>query len=309
VFVVISRRLLPGVSFRPRFDWATARQILSFSTLKFFSTLSGQVVFQLDRLLIASFLPLASVTHYAISLSLAQKIVAAIPNVTTAVFPAISQVRHRGDDLVGLYLRVVKLVAVIVLPVAVVLIVFANRILTLWMGSEVATHSSATLRALSLAFLVASYAAVPGVFVEAMGRPGVAAFFASISAVLNVALTLVLIPRMGIMGPAVALFINGLVTVPLFIARANRSVLRISNATVVRNGILKPLLAAVFLFLFYSVMSRFVSAPVGLGLVIVSGGILFLSLCVALGVIDRSERRMVMEFAAAYLWKGKSNAA
>lgn len=307
-FVIISRRLLPGVSFRPRFEVTTARRVLSFSAFKVFSTLSGQVVFQLDRLLIASFLPLASVSHYVIPLSLAQKIIFVVPNVTTAVFPAISEFRLRENGLADLYVRVVKLVAILVLPMTVVLVVFANRILTLWMGAEVAAHSSTTLRVLALAFLVASYAAAPGTFVEALGRPGIPAFFASLSAVLNLSVTLLLIPRFGILGPAIALLVNGVITVPLFLARAHRSVLHIKSWNVIRSGILKPLLAAGLLFLFCFALSRFANGLLGLSVVVVTGGVLFVLLCLGLGVVDSVERKMIMEHLNLGILKGKGNA-
>ena len=309
VFVVISRRLLPGVSFRPRFDASAARQVLSFSVLKVFSTLSGQVVFQLDRLLIASFLPLASVSYYAIPLALAQKIIFVVPNITTAVFPAISQFRLRENGVPDLYVRVLKMVALLVLPMTVVLVVFAKPILTLWMGAEVAAHSSAALRVLAVAFLVVSYAAVPGTFVEALGRPGIPAFFATVSAVVNLSITLLLIPRVGILGPAIALLVNGVITVPLFLDRAHRKVLQIKNWTVIRQGILRPLLAASLLFLFCSALSRYAIGLVGLGVVVGTGGILFVLLCFGLGVVDPVERKMIMEYLNTRLLRGKGNAA
>jgi len=308
-FVIISRRLLPGVSFRPRFDWPTARQILSFSVLKVFSILSGQIVFQLDRLLVAAFLPLASVTHYAIPLSLAQKIISVIPNVTTAVFPAVSQVRLQENGLVEFYVRVVKFVALLVLPLAAVLLVFADRILTLWMGAEIAAYSTTALRWMALAFLVASFAAVPGVFVEALGHPGIPAFFAAISAVLNLSFTLAFIPRWGIVGPALALLGNGLITVPLFLDRAHRRVLKVKNWTVVRHGLLGPLFAGALLLLFYLAFLRYTASLIGFAVVLCAGGLFFVSLCLGLGVVDRAERKLIMEYVRARTLGGRSDAA
>ena len=54
VFILVARRLLPTVSFRPVFDTPTAKQIMRFSALKVFSVVSGQIVFQLDKVLIAA---------------------------------------------------------------------------------------------------------------------------------------------------------------------------------------------------------------------------------------------------------------
>ena len=308
-FVVISHRLLPGVSFRPRFEWTTARRILSFSALKFFSVLSGQIVFQLDRLLVAAFLPLASVSYYVIALSLAQKVITVIPNVTTAVFPAISQFRLRENGVTDLYVRVVKMVAILVLPMTVILVMFAEQILTLWMGAEVAAHSAPALRVLSVAFLVTSYAAVPGVFAEALGRPGIPAFFAALSAVLNLSFTLLLIPHFGIVGPALALLANGLIAVPMFLDRAHRKVIGIGNWDTVRRGMVRPLVAGAILVLFYLAVSGAARGLLGLTIVVAAGGIVFVLLCLGLGVIDRVERRMIKDFVYTYVIRGKVDAA
>jgi O-antigen/teichoic acid export membrane protein len=307
-FLIISRRLLPEVRFAPRFDLQTARKILRFSVLKMFSVLSGIVVFQLDRLLIAIFLPIASVSHYVIPLTLAQKIVSIIPNVTTAVFPAVSDYHARGHGLAELYARVTKLVALMVLPLSIVLLIFAEPILTVWMGADVAAHSTVTLRWLALAFLVASFAAVPGVFVEAMGRPGIPAAFAALSAVLNLSITLLLIRPLGVVAPAIALLVNGLITVPLFLGKVHRDVLHVSSWTVIKQSMLRPLLAAALLVGFYLAFLPMTHGLLRLGIVVCAGGVLFLLLCLGLGVVDREERKLIMELVRSRVLGGGSHA-
>ncbi len=299
VFVLVARHLLPGVSFRPAFDGPTARRIMRFSALKVFSVISGQVVFQLDKVLIAAFLPLASVSYYVVPLGLAQRIISVIPNITTAVFPAVSEFKANQERLNDLYVRVAKGVLMAVLPITVALVMFAEKILAYWMGADFATNGAATLRFLAIAFFLASFAAVPGVFVEGLGKPGIPAFFAVISAVLNLGLALLFIPRWGIAGPALALIVNSLITVPLFVDRVNRKVLGLRNTTLLRHGFVKPLVAAIPMGLFFVVVRPYAKNLPELGGIILAGAGLYVLLCLWFGAIDAAERRMIGEY-----WKG-----
>lgn len=297
IFVLIARRLLPPqTSFRPGYDPATAKRILQFSVLKFLSVISGQIVFQLDKLLIAVFLPLASVSYYVIPLGLAQRIISIIPNITTAVFPAVSQFRSDPDRLNDLYLRVSKGVLIVVLPLAMVLTVFARTILLLWMGADFAEQGTATLQYLAIAFLLASFAAVPGVFVEGLGRPGIPSLFAGISAVLNLGFALLLIPRVGIAGPALALILNSMITVPSFIDRVNRKVLRIPNLAFLRRAVVGPLLAIVPSSVLLLIVRAQVHSLLTLGAAAALACLVYGAVCFAFGVIDVREREMISEY-------------
>jgi len=297
VFVLIARRLLPPqTSFRPKYDGATAKRILRFSVLKVFSIISGQIVFQLDKLLVAAFLPLASVSYYVIPLGLAQRIISIIPNITTAVFPAVSEFRSDREKLNDLYLRVAKGVLMVVLPIAMMLVVFARTILLLWMGPDFAAQGTATLQYLALAFFLASFAAVPGVFVEGLGKPEIPSLFAGISAVLNLGFALLLIPRIGIAGPAVALIFNSMITVPLFIDRVNRKVLQVKNGTFVRRAVLKPLVAIAPACGLLMVLKSRVDSLLTLGAVALLACVFYAALCLLLGVIDAAERKMIVEY-------------
>ena len=200
-----------------------------------------------------------------IPLSLAQKIISVIPSITTAVFPAVSEFKADKARLNDLYVRVAKGVLMAVLPITVVLVTFTEKILAFWMGAEFAEHGTATLQFLAIAFFLASFAAVPGVFVEGLGRPGNTAFFSVISAVLNLGFALLFIPRWGIAGPALALIANSLITIPLFINRVNRKVLGVRNPVFLRSGFVKPVLAAVPMWLLFALLEPYARNLLELG--------------------------------------------
>jgi O-antigen/teichoic acid export membrane protein len=294
VFVMVSRRLLPGVAFRPAFDVPTAKRVLHFSSMKVISIISGHVVFQLDKLLVAAFLPLASVTYYVVSLSLAQKMLTVIPNVTTAVFPAVSEFRADKERLNDLYLRVSKAVLLLVLPMAVALVVFAEKVLAYWMGPEFALHGATALRWMAMAFLLASFAAVPDVFAGALGRPGICAFFSGVGAVVNLSVAVLFIPKWGISGPALALLVSGGLSTPLFIHRVNRKVLAVRSLSLIWTSYAKPFLAAGFLWLFFTLLASWPKNLVQLGGLVLVGSGLYVLFCLAIGAIDAVEKEMII---------------
>jgi len=294
VFVMVSRRLLPGVAFRPAFDVPTAKRVLHFSSMKVISIISGHVVFQLDKLLVAAFLPLASVTYYVVSLSLAQKMLTVIPNVTTAVFPAVSEFRADKERLNDLYLRVSKAVLLLVLPMAVALVVFAEKVLAYWMGPDFALHGAAALRWMAMAFLLASFAAVPDVFAGALGKPGICAFFSGVGAVVNLGVAVLFIPKWGISGPALALLVSGGLSTPLFIHRVNRKVLAVRSLSLIGTSYAKPFLAAGFLWLFFTLLASWPKNLVQLGGLVLVGSGLYVLFCLAIGAIDAVEKEMII---------------
>jgi len=212
-----------------------------------------------------------------------------IPNITNAVFPAVSEYREKKDEQKELYLRASKSVLLLLLPVALVLFALAEKILGFWMGPDFAAQSTRVLQLLTVGFLLASFSAVPCVFAEGLGRPELPAVFASISALLNLGFALVFIPRFGIVGAAMALIANAVLQVPLFIRTINRRLIGVGGAEFVKYSYVKPILAASALLPFYLITTRYVENVIHLGLLILAGSGLYAFFCFTLGCIEPAE--------------------
>ena len=76
-------------------------------------------------------------------------------------------------------------------------------------------------------------------------RPRVTTAFSLASCLLNVGLSLVLIPAFGIVGAAFAILANSLLLVPLFIVYVHRTVLDLGVWELVRRSLVRPFAAAV----------------------------------------------------------------
>lgn len=293
VFVIVSKRLLPEVSFKPKVDIIIMKQLFRFSTFIVILNICCQIVWQTDRLLIAMFLPIASVTYYVVPLNLVQKMLSLISNITTAVFPAVSEYKDDQQQLKQLYLRAAKIVLMLLLPVALVLFTMADKILGFWMGSDFAAQSSTVLQVLTVGFLLGSFSAAPGIFAMGLGKPEIPAFFAIISAILNLLFALIFIPRFGIVGAGMALIGNCILQVPMFIHTVNRKVLHVTSWELISRSYLRPLFASIFVLPFYLLCRGYVTNFVGLIVIAVLGSMLYLTLYVLTGGIDLADKVML----------------
>jgi O-antigen/teichoic acid export membrane protein len=244
-FVRTVRRLVPGISLSPRPDLRTLRLLAGFGGLKFANQVSPQSVYHLDKLLLGALASVSAVAWYAVPVMVSQRLVAVVGNVASAFLPAASELhgasdRRRFDEL---YVRATKLVALLVLPLALVLVVDAEPLLRAWLGVEFARHSATPLRILAAAYAVNAFSTIPAVACDSVGRPRVTTAFSVLSTALNLAVSVALIPAYGAVGAAIAVLVNSVLLVPVFLVYVHRRVLRTSVVPLLRRSLLRPMLS------------------------------------------------------------------
>ena len=133
-------------------------------------------------------------------------------------------------------------------PAFVILFIFADAIIRAWIGGEpgrvLAIEGSTTLRWLAAASLIQAIAVVPIIVSEAVGKPEVNNGFAVLSAIVTVPLVLILVPRLGIEGAAIAYFITSITLTLAFIFYAVRRFAQVGIRQLISESLLRPLLAA-----------------------------------------------------------------
>jgi len=287
------KKILPNLSLKLRFEREIFLKLLKFSGYKFIGNTGGQIVFQLDKLILGFFHPISYVTFYTVPVTLVQKAFSLMLNITNAVFPALSHSftsgnRERSKDL---YLRMGKFIVFIMTPLMAILFIFADLILVLWLNGEFALRSYQTLRILSVAYFIAALSA-PGVIAsDASGNPRLPAIFSSISAVINVVAAFILIPRFGIEGAAYALLINFIAQVPIFMFIVNKSLMKISNLEFISKSILKPLTSGVLAGLITSFFNNLIPVSWGkliLGVIVFSSSYLIINFLI--GTFDQKDK-------------------
>jgi O-antigen/teichoic acid export membrane protein len=248
LFIAVSRLLLPGLSMRPRFDRESFFAIARFSGFKFAGSIGGLLTYRFDQIAIGAFLGVRAAGVYVVPATAATRILALLTDMVLPLFPRISKLAADPALVRSLLLRSVRMMALLAAPTFAVLFVFADAIIRNWIGGEqgrtLAIEGEGTLRWLAAASLIQSIAVVPVIVSEAAGKPEINNGFAVLSALINVPLVLLLVPRLGIEGAAIAFFINSATQTVVFIFYAARRFAQVTVRQLIAESLARPLLAA-----------------------------------------------------------------
>jgi O-antigen/teichoic acid export membrane protein len=228
--VIIARRLVPELSFRPSLDTARLRALASFSIWIFAGNASAFVLYQFDRFLLGALASVSAVTYYAIAGSAASYIYALVPTIAAIAIPASTQLFAERDYARArrLYERATRLCLLLAASVAVPVIAFSYDALVLWLGEAYAAKAALLLQLLALTYLLLSLSVVPFNMLVGAGRPKISALLNVAMAVVNVVLVVILVPSFGAAGAAVA-YLASVMFFPAFAWFAERDALLYSK--------------------------------------------------------------------------------
>lgn len=309
VFAVLAPRLVPGVRFWPRISRGALRELGAFGAKRFISQAGVQAVFLLDRIIVGAFLPIRAVTFYAVPLTITQKFLVFHGSITNAYFPAASELHGLRDArrMRRLYLTTLKLNAVIILLLVSLVGGFAHPILDAWLGSSFATGSEAILVVLALGYGLTALVGVSGHLTDAAGHPGWTATYVGAGAVLNVVVSLILVPRIGAIGAAYALLIQNGVGGLAFLLTVQWRILRLTLGEMVRQ-LIRPFAAALVVTAFALLLGPHLHGVIAVLVALIAGSALYLGLTWALGVWDAREQQLARETISAAIllaWRRK----
>lgn len=299
VFVIAARQLLPGVSFRPRIDRGAIRELAGFGLMRFINQASGQIVFQLDRLIVAALLPIRAVTLYSVPLTIAQRFSTIQFIFSGAFFPAASELHGAQETLRlrRLYLSSLKASLVMLLPLVILVAGFAHPILATWIGPAFAEASGDVLVILALAYGLATLIGVPALASDATGHAQWTATFAIISAIINLSLTVLLVPRLGPIGAAYALLLNAGTQGMFFLYLVQHWFVRVPLLVCLKQVAVRPLAAGAILTLYSILLSPHVDSFAALIGALAAGGFLYLVCTVIFRVWDDKEMQLARSLA------------
>lgn len=169
------------------------------------SNVLGPLMVTFDRFLIGSLISIAAVAYYSIPYEVVTKLWLISSALIGVLFPAFSATNSVDRArLAFLYESGVKYIFIFLLPLTLVLVIFAPEGLALWLGSDFAHNSASVARLLAVAVLVNSTAHVPFAHLQSVGRPDVTAKVHLIELPIYVAMLFFLARHWGITGVAVA---------------------------------------------------------------------------------------------------------
>ncbi len=267
VFVFASRRLLPGVSFRPRVDREEARRLFALALPTALSSAGSRAVSRLDRILVGSFWPVQQVTYYTVPVDMCSRGSSLTNQVTRALFPAVSDRSANGEaeSVQRIYLRATRLLNLAVVPVMLLFVLFAYPVLHAWMGDEFARRSALLLALAAGAFCFRFLSDLQNMFLLAMGHAGLMAKWNLAQGAGTVLLNLLLIPRWGALGAALSLFVVSAGTVLPYTCLVSRRIIGVPMHRTVWLFVLPVLLSLGCFLPFLPLLARVRTlAPLGL---------------------------------------------
>jgi len=205
VYVVWNTRLLPALLWLPVGRFHEIGGLIGSSAYAFIGQLSASCIYHVDKFLIAYFLGPAAVAYYSVAVGMASKLLVLAAAMSSFVFPrAVSlSAAAATDALKELYLRASRLTLLTLTPILAPAVILAPVLLRLWLPGF-AEQSAGPMQLLLAAYFLSALSVVPAYIYNGKGNFRVSAIYAAIGTLLNVALCLVLIPRLRMIGAALA---------------------------------------------------------------------------------------------------------
>lgn len=170
------RPLMPPVRRGVVAQFAEIRPLFRFGAWMTVTNVIGPLMVYLDRFVIGATLSMAAVAYYATPYEMVTKILIVPGAILGVLFPAFAAShRHDREQLVHLFIRGTKYIALLLFPVCLVIIGFAHEGLQWWLGDEFAGHSTPVLQVLAIGVFVNAVAQVAATLVQGVGRPDLSA--------------------------------------------------------------------------------------------------------------------------------------
>lgn len=203
IFAVITWKSMPRSSIGARFSLSVVKKIIPFVAGVGGNEILGTILIQADKLILSALLPLKQFGYYALATMIANIVSMVAGPISNAVFPRLSQKIGAGipeSQISTLYHRASQAVAVLIIPAALVIALFAKKALYVYTGSiDIASNTEKILMILAIAKMLHASMIVPYSLQLAYG-------WVKLSLYINIVSVLWLVPAIywlaGIYGPS-----------------------------------------------------------------------------------------------------------
>jgi O-antigen/teichoic acid export membrane protein len=205
---------LSGVRINLRLASAeTLHEILPYSARAFGLSLTSRVLYYSDYIVIGVFLGAAAVTPYEIGYKVCFLATYCFSVLSFASFPRLAELAAEGrqQELGTAYLRLVKLTMLVLVPVDVFLLVWGQALIRFWVGPA-STPANSILLVLVIMNVFHAIGTPASTLLQSAGRNRELLWSEMANAVLNVALSIALVGRLGALGVAIGTLVAHLAT-------------------------------------------------------------------------------------------------
>ena len=206
VLAVRLQKSLPKSGHRSKFDkellvknWRFASGMMGISLVTILLT-------QLDKIILTKMLTLEMFGYYMLAFSVASVLTSLVTPIHSALFPRLSQLVAGGReaDISNLYHKGCQLVSIIILPISITLVFFAEEVLSMWVGDPVVVRNTHMLLSLLIiGTLINAFMILPLTLMLSYGWTRLAFLQNAISVVLLVPLMLWMVNLYGAVGASI----------------------------------------------------------------------------------------------------------
>jgi O-antigen/teichoic acid export membrane protein len=203
--LILCLRIVPGLAAHVGPSRKVIRPLMSYGGWITVTGITSPLMVSFDRFLIGSMLSIAAVSYYSVPYQIVNKLPMLTGAMASVLFPAFSAtVRSDPCRAANLFERASRYALLALFPGVLILFFFSREILTAFFGVGFAGHGSAVMRWLSIGVLMNGLATIPYGLVQAANRPDLTAKFHIAEVPVYFLALLLLLPRFGVTGAAVA---------------------------------------------------------------------------------------------------------
>jgi O-antigen/teichoic acid export membrane protein len=185
------------------------KPILKTSTWMSISNLIGPIILYVDRFLIGALISAVAVTFYTTPYEVVTKLLIIPSALASVLFPAIASNYKTNPEYAGkLFAKSVKYIFIILFPIVLIISIFAQEGLNIWLGGNFANSSTLVLQLFAVGIFLNSLAFSPFTYLQSIGRPDITAKIHLFELPLYLILMWYFIPKFGITGAALVWLIR-----------------------------------------------------------------------------------------------------
>ena len=238
-------------------DRQTARDLLGFGIYRFIWTVANQLIFYTDSVVIGLFVGAGAITRYAIAGSLINYGRNIVSLATDTLYPSAIRMDAR-EDLAGLQRLLLvgtRIALFLALPLCLGFFFLGGQFIALWMGKEYAS-SAIFLMILTIPQIGSMSQNVCALILAGMAKHKMLAFIVLAEGIANLALSIVLVRRFGVVGVAWGTVVPHLLCTTLIVPLYTLRLLKLSVRDYLLKGVLRPVLCALPVAVFAYAVSQ-----------------------------------------------------
>lgn len=202
---------------------STAGTLFKFGAWMTTSNIISPLMVNMDRFIIGALISMSAVAYYVTPFDVVTKLLIIPAAIASVLFPAFSAGFSQDREYtVKLYMRGIKYVFILLVPMVFLFVSFSKQGLEIWLGQEFSKNSFRVMQILSIGVLLNAVAHLPFALIQAAGRPDITAKLHIVELPLYLLMLLILISAFDIRGAAIAWLVRVTVDCVVLLIVGNR---------------------------------------------------------------------------------------